>query len=651
MEALTLVNSLSALSGASELSNLFSLYERSKTKIGGIFAVIMALALRHMMHNSSSVVEKAYAMLISIVKFVAYKKLTIVSSDKTSLDHHLIQEWNYIDHLKDSSFPIHVNNLHPQEDEDEDGIYTATEISYQPYFHRDVVKFVRERAAKSLKLVMERPELKTRCTRPSTTISIKDKILSASDETWFPTKLFPSKNYVNIAKAIVSHLKVCNLTGTNSTLGMLIDGEPGLGKTRCGDYIATENILYEVIKIDMMCYLSYSFDKLMDLFYHKRVIHGPTLFLIDEVDKYIDFFIKREWEIEQKINSTNKDMMVPPIDEDQFIQNRRCDFLNSLLRVLEKDGLRHPCIVLFCSNNFDTIFQGVDRTHFHSLSSRFMRYTFTRCYKTELVEYFSYYNNIFINTDLYIEPATLESAVSNLKEDVSITFRSLNHISFRQQYNLLGVIRELNERVVDDSPPLTPRKEEVAIPIKVRETTKEIKADPEKKTLTTATIEETEKKESERNKLRKQTRTRKELEIVQERERANAEARLNSVEDKRELLRLYGEPKLEDFGDFEEEKEDDTPPMTSNKRTAIVVAEIKDHLDRIKEAKGKKNKTECTINMLNYMLGSDPIEFMKEHPVFKVTFEEKLVELESDSIEVASQLRPIRLKFEKAFSS
>lgn len=621
--------------------------------------MIMALALRHMMHNSSSVVENIYSLLAVVARFLTYKKVVITTSDQSSLDYHMIKAWNSV-LTRSTGLPVYLNNLKEIEEDDENAYYTATEVSYQPYLHQHLVEVVRADAMKTFKLAMECPDLKTKCTRPSTTITTREKSLSTIDETWFPTKLFPSKNYVGIAKAIVSHLKVCKLTSTNSTLGMLIDGEPGLGKTRCGDYIATENILHEVIKIDMMCYLSYSFDKLMDLFYHKRAIHGPTLFLIDEVDKYIDFFIKREWEIEQKINASNKDMVVAPIDEAKFIQNRRCDFLNSLLRVLEKDGLRHPCIVLFCSNNFDTIFQGVDRTHFHSLSSRFMRYTFTRCYKPELVEYFSYYNTIFKNTDLYVDPLVLQTAVSELKEDISITFRSLNHISFRQQYNLLGVIKELNERVADDSPPLTPREDKEKLPI----THLIVDATPLATSLVVSSIEDEEKKDAMRVEVRnKEAKLQKERDTFCKQEediiksntkfddqlREKIRAKIELEEKARDTIRVHGEANIKEFYSAEPSIEKKAPKMENSDRDRVM-SNIKNHLNVVADAKGKKEKTKCVMTMLNYMLSPIVIEFMEEYPAFKATFEEKMAELEADSVEVAKQIRPIRLRFEKAFS-
>jgi len=122
----------------------------------------------------------------------------------------------------------------------------------------------------------------------------------------------------------------------------------------------------------------------------------------------------------------------------------KTDFVYCLLRILERDGLSYPCVILFCSNNFDTIFDSVNSIHTISLKKRFLSIDFTRCDKNDLVEYLNYYNKLFKETELYIDENNLNSIIKKIKPDLSITYRDLSQISIKADFDLERIITSVN---------------------------------------------------------------------------------------------------------------------------------------------------------------------------------------------------------------
>lgn len=286
---------------------------------------------------------------------------------------------------------------------------------------------------------------------------------SFSATTYQPNQLFPSSNYLSLKETLVNYIRAITITKSYSPLGVLIDGEPGLGKTKSADFLATSNIFQEIIRIDMTLFLETSFEEILKKCYHDHIFSGPTLFVIDEMDKYLDYFTNKSYQklidIAQKNSkSDNKEPVVAaqPPNREAYYKQTKVDFLYAILRVLERDGLTTPCIILFCSNNFDSIFEGIDSVHFASLRTRFVRFTFHRCHRDELIAYLHHYNQLFVGTELHIEANKFSELCSRLNQEIELPYRSLHHISILAQYNLEKIIEGVNRWLPDHSPPHTP---------------------------------------------------------------------------------------------------------------------------------------------------------------------------------------------------
>src|SRR4030042_3921508 len=93
------------------------------------------------------------------------------------------------------------------------------------------------------------------------------------------------------------------------------------------------------------------------------------------------------------------------------------------LRVLERDNSQNPIVIIFCTTNCETIFEGIDMTHHNSLLTRFMRVKFDECDKEELIKYIMYYNQEFLGTNFHREHITEQYLRDRIRSDIKITQR------------------------------------------------------------------------------------------------------------------------------------------------------------------------------------------------------------------------------------
>lgn len=255
-----------------------------------------------------------------------------------------------------------------------------------------------------------------------------------------PNNLFPCKNYTELTNTIRNFVKVCSINKQYSPIGILIDGEPGLGKSKFADYIASTSILSYVYKVDMtICIGETDFSKLFESIFHRIKVYEPSLFVLDELDKYLNHAIMTKYS-QHKKEQISKNL---PITKFKTFKQELCtNFLFDILHILERDNLEDACIIIFAANNFNTIFEDVDQKHFASLKSRFLKFHFERCDRDQLIKYLQFYNQKFMNTQFYCN--NLDSLIMTLNTNISITYRRLSHISILCNYQISKIIEMIN---------------------------------------------------------------------------------------------------------------------------------------------------------------------------------------------------------------
>jgi len=260
-----------------------------------------------------------------------------------------------------------------------------------------------------------------------------------------PMVLFDSENFLKLKKIVETFVYQSKNTEMISTLSIIINGEPGLGKTKFSEYICHkksditgDKIFDTVFLLDMIKSFDMSYDNMFNIAYFDVEISGPTLFVIDEIDKYLSSKLLEEYKKHkdecrlQKIKSDNFQ---------DFEKIYKYNFLNTLLKILERSGEKYPIVVIFCCNNFSDIFSGVDMKHYKSLINRIVVQKFERCNSQETQKYLDYLN-CKMNTNFD----------TKINFNVNITFRELFQITVLENYNIPNIISRIkNPRIVSFS--------------------------------------------------------------------------------------------------------------------------------------------------------------------------------------------------------
>ena len=270
---------------------------------------------------------------------------------------------------------------------------------------------------------------------------------TVTSNTYKPKVLFPSSNYVNLLSLVKNHFDVCKLLNSYSTIGILLDGEPGLGKTDSLDFLARHKVCDEVLKIDMTTQLHHEFDKIISTIFQIMGLNTSKVILIDELDKYLDYRVSKSY---TELKDDNKPDYV------DYKVTYKQNFMYELLGLIEgKDGNKN-IVFIFCANNFKTIFEGLDITHYQSLYDRFLKITFNRCDATEFAKYCQYLNDKFKGSKWYRQD--LDQLLSTIKSDLSIPYRHICQESIKANYNIANLITNVNNwiEIKLDSPPTTP---------------------------------------------------------------------------------------------------------------------------------------------------------------------------------------------------
>jgi hypothetical protein len=267
-----------------------------------------------------------------------------------------------------------------------------------------------------------------------------------------PSIMFPSSNYIKLSKCIHNFIQVNNINKSYQPLGILVDGEPGLGKTKFADYMYETEYVHNIVRMDMTTVKHLDFDHIIKNIYSEGHFVKSTMYVIDELDKYLQYRIDTTYyEMKDKYNSDDKkdkkndknDKKKMIYTKKEHVHRTKLNFLYSLLSILEKDGLSCPCVIMFCSNNFDSIFEGIDNKHFVSLKKRFMQFRFDRCGRYELIEYLRFYNDKFIDTEFYEKE--FHKYANTIKNNINIPYRDLNHITIKKAYNIRRIVKALNK--------------------------------------------------------------------------------------------------------------------------------------------------------------------------------------------------------------
>lgn len=418
------------------------------------------IVVRKCLDNSSLITSPVLTLIFSVLSRVMYRTVIYNSSDTDSLDFHTILI------LKKNKEALQLLRPPLMIEEREVGL----SVSYIPFVHSSKLRDIRKDSEASLdKYLLSKNSVGTKYKIFRIQNSMSSFITGEANT------MYPSSNYKRLASSVSSFFRVCKLTERIEVAGILLNGVPGLGKTRFIDYAVKTKLVNEVYKIDMTCLLNETFDTILKNAYHSVPCKNEKImFVFDELDKYLDYRCHVLYDNYLQLSETKEALVVK--SEKAFIVDKKTDFLFSMLRILERSDLSESIVVIFCTNNFESIFEGVNLKHHASLVSRFKQFNFEKCDQKELCNYLLHYNTAFLGTEFY-EEVDEKWIMENLRENISITNRALHHLSFEASYGVKETIRLLNcyeeevehydmaEEIEDRAPVYTTKniKKEVAV--------------------------------------------------------------------------------------------------------------------------------------------------------------------------------------------
>lgn len=450
--------------------------------IKGLLKIVFIIAIQSYVMKPDTLVKSIKGFGWSIVYSLAYKRMAVRTSVATTTTNGgppITRKEIILKRIIASKFPYpeEYRKLLPiYKDTTDDSIF----LHYAPTVHGEIGNEIEDEANSEIQ----------DCNAQETTKYFKWNGARNRYDAMHASKMFPSKNYVALRDIIVKNVSASKLLESYSTFAISICGEPGLGKSKFSEFIATttsgEDRIHFVYRVDLSetACMKISPEKLFEDIYFSISIAHPTIFVIDELDKCLREYIHNTFsppsrtvvnvhpEKAKDSSAEKPGPILPPMpslhpvleasnafSEDEYARmvdlafkkhsrDVTVKYLYALLSVLERTGNKSSCAVIFSTNNFDTIFSALppeDMIHFYSLRSRFAEVKFDRCDRAEIVNYLTYYNNIFKGTQFYVEEEELNLVLDSLREDVTITYRALTQISNLSSMDPRVIVPRLNE--------------------------------------------------------------------------------------------------------------------------------------------------------------------------------------------------------------
>jgi len=297
--------------------------------------------------------------------------------------------------------------------------------------------------------------------------------------------------YLTFKHLISNHLKCSKALDKPNALALNLNGPPGTGKTTFIDYIGKQNLVSYVVRINTMKFTKIPFktiiDKINKMNYSNR---DSILIVFDEIDKYLASYVtelvrKKEKALLEEYSTMNnnshtehsndnakmKEHYPSPLDflarssepvkrslSDKEKENLRIrakeKFCQELQLLLDGEKIEFKrVIVLFNTNNFETIFEDTGR-HYEAVSHRFAKIKFQRLNREEVIRFIKMTFDRLVSCEVEITNENSDikkswqqdySLLAKIPADISISTRLLGQLMVISSYNLEKLVKNLND--------------------------------------------------------------------------------------------------------------------------------------------------------------------------------------------------------------
>lgn len=429
----------SSFCGEGLKSTLISLF-------GKLWKIVVLYGVQYFIKNTKGL----SSFLSSLFRLCFYKKITLNIKDNESVDflfYKKIETFLSTNNEDQKAQAVNGFRMYGQK------IDNNVHIEYIPLFHNSFIQNLRSKANESLKDYQDSKEILVNC------ITSKKK----------PMELYASKNFIKAARIIQEFFRVKKCRDSFSTQAVLIDGIPGLGKTVFLDYVAYHKLASQIIYANLTReeYRNCDFGACMDKIYN-IVITGTCIVHIDEIDKHLDYRIKTKYhdllykeekatpksspndKEEEKPGESSTTPNIPTFEE--FRESEKSKFLYQLTDLIESKHFSFGVVIILTSNNFESIFEGVDMTHFHSLKRRFLKVRFEKCDREDFIGYCKFYNDSFKEKcpEKYISENDFEELCSEISPSLEVPFWIIHQEMIGASFSIRDLIKTINNLPSED---------------------------------------------------------------------------------------------------------------------------------------------------------------------------------------------------------
>lgn len=302
---------------------------------------------------------------------------------------------------------------------------------------------------------------------------------------------FITRNNKNLIETLKHSIITSNLKKEWKAWILVNDAESGLGKTNSIKQLA--NYYYELngARVPLCCRVVYynmqivsltdkeAFAKIVKnikLFDTKK---APLVICFDEFDKFVNAFCESMYQIEVKSctdissktpklkskssssasssandseHSEHSDDEYQVIDSSKRIMRNKKSFILSVkeeiliqMKILFDLSVDGAFFIIFNTNNWHTLFEGIDNIHFNALKTRLNYIKFENADKEEIVKFIKFTNKKFEGyDDYYVDEIVLDTILRDINDNISISYTELSRELLLAKNNISDFVKQIN---------------------------------------------------------------------------------------------------------------------------------------------------------------------------------------------------------------
>lgn len=321
-----------------------------------------------------------------------------------------------------------------------------------------------------------------------------------TEETIVASYAYETENYKELRKMVKSIFGISALLEQpRKPMSVIFNGEPGMGKTTFGNYMAGKGDADVIITVNLVQFsktdnfagiinrVSKKIDNLLTSSV-KEKRDQTVIIILDELDKYYVSFSEKEIQklqdkaregqtISKKKDKDDSDKsdekVFPPSLTEEEIKQKKSDIRNDIFDCMYQiaEGIsvlknERKIVVVYCTNHFEEFFAGADK-RYNALTQRLCKFYFKKIGKSKVVDFLKDIAkrlktaeekirkqkelNCEVDTEDAIE---IDNSFYNVSEEdyqnlipdtISISFRVLDKIITLHNYNLKEVLKNLSD--------------------------------------------------------------------------------------------------------------------------------------------------------------------------------------------------------------